>query len=1317
MARELNREATQQAQPTTPPPGELNAGLPAGRGSNGGGIPLPDRSEEFNAVLHAELLQIDARRLGGDLIPPSVVPPVREVLNQASKRSLVGLAFSGGGIRSATFNLGVLQGLADLGLLRCFDYLSTVSGGGYIGGWFAAWVKREGELANVEQQLRPSRVDQAQATRPGLDRGTPTESEPQPIWHLRSYSNYLSPQLGLFSADIWVLWSIYLRNFLLNQLVLLPALVVVILAARLLTSLFDPAVVSPNKAGPYVAGVLLLALAVAFWRIALAQHRLDVVRTGGDPGRASLRTELGRFWTWTVGPLFLAAVLASWLLREKEWVQEIGLLVHLPSWWPAPLAFALFFGFFHGLAYPLVEKPFADKSWVRRPEKGAPAAASAGASRMDNRGKAFWWHAFGGALSGFVGGLLLYALAVGFLQKVPIAFVVCFGPPLALMVFVLSVVVEVGLLGRSLEEDNQEWWASLSGWVLIHAAVWLSVFSVVLFSGWLVTWLYQKAGTGAWAGALGTWLLTTGAGVLAGHSPRTSTGKGNKAFEVIALVAPHVFIAGLLILVSFLVELAAEWFRSSWTLSPPVLACSLAGVVVAGSLFVLFVAWRVDVNVFSLYALYGNRLVRCYLGASRPKRARDLEDPGDSGGTPANSAKPERRPNAITGFDPKDDLPLACFALRTDRHESEQPYRGPYLLINTALNLTAGSELAWQERKAESFVLTPLYCGSKSTGYRPLPAYADNLLLGDAITLSGAAVSPNMGYHSSPAVTALLTVFNARLGGWLGNPRKKRTWDRSSPGWGLLYLLWELFGRTDAHSPYVYLSDGGHFENLGVYELVRRRCRFIVCCDAEADPHYVFDALGGVLRKCRNDFGVRIELDVTPVRPQGTDGLSRWHCAVGKIRYDDVDPTATPGTLVYLKASLTGDEPSDLRQYATGHPTFPHQTTLNQFFTESQFESYRMLGYHVALEVFHEALRDLPPRAAADPSRNTEALFASLHRRWFPPPPGLEASFLESVKEFSALQRDLRRDPQLREFSKELFPELPPLPAAGAAGSPAPAATASPDRIPELAVLSQMLQIMENAWLGVHLDGYAAHPMNRGWMNVFRRWTNSRFFRAYWPILRGAYSQDFVRFCETELRLTPGVIEAVPIDPNAAVVQTALIGLNREFAWEWPDQDDLFDILKDVVSADEKPQLPRPLCWLAALREPDKKGKPWAADEIACGVLLVAKPAGKKGPFQLVIWLRGAYRNLRIGRECYQQVQDQIQQALQKIGPAPVTLQVCLPGAGQKGNVGKLQKAMWLNFYSSYGFHKVLPSSGQPEKNLTLEQVLTAATTPAAAAP
>src|SRR4051794_18023870 len=187
-----------------------------------------ERSAPYNEVLAYELQRVHARRLAvhGPTSPgpPPVAPEdhlskVEEPRRQALEMDLVGLALSGGGIRSATFNLGVLQALASLKLLTRFDYLSTVSGGGYIGGWLAAWVRRESALScphrqaqaieNVERQLSPSRFQQASAARAevvngqraSLPLGAVRDEEPQPIHHLRAYSRYLAPVAGLLSTD------------------------------------------------------------------------------------------------------------------------------------------------------------------------------------------------------------------------------------------------------------------------------------------------------------------------------------------------------------------------------------------------------------------------------------------------------------------------------------------------------------------------------------------------------------------------------------------------------------------------------------------------------------------------------------------------------------------------------------------------------------------------------------------------------------------------------------------------------------------------------------------------------------------------------------------------------------------------------------------------------------------------------------------------------------------------------------------------------------------------------------------------------------
>lgn len=229
-------------------------------------------------------------------------------------------------------------------------------------------------------------------------------------------------------------------------------------------------------------------------------------------------------------------------------------------------------------------------------------------------------------------------------------------------------------------------------------------------------------------------------------------------------------------------------------------------------------------------------------------------------------------------------------------------------------------------------------------------------MLATAMAISGAAASPNMGYHSSPPLAFLMTVFNVRLGWWLGNPRHRSGWEKEEPTLGLFYLLFELFGKSDDTRRCVYLSDGGHFENLGVYELVRRRCHLIVASDSGEDHEYKFSDLGNAIEKCRADLGISIEgVDLEPLRLQGVSDRSAKHFAVGRIRYSDADgPRAPDGVFLYVKSSLTGDEPTDVLSYKADHPVFPHQSTGDQWFDEPQFESYRALGHHVARNVFGE---------------------------------------------------------------------------------------------------------------------------------------------------------------------------------------------------------------------------------------------------------------------------------------------------------------------------------------------------------------------------
>lgn len=229
------------------------------------------------------------------------------------------------------------------------------------------------------------------------------------------------------------------------------------------------------------------------------------------------------------------------------------------------------------------------------------------------------------------------------------------------------------------------------------------------------------------------------------------------------------------------------------------------------------------------------------------------------------------------------------------------------------------------------------------------------------MAISGAAISPNMGYHSSPLVTLIMTLFNLRLGWWLGNPKNNHTYRYDGPK-GSKAFFEELFGLTDDNKPYVYLSDGGHFENLGLYEMIRRRCHFIIVSDAGYDPESNFEDLANAVRKVSIDFGIEISLEsIQYLRNESTQGATRPCYALGNICYSKIDGSeAKDGKLIYIKPSIRGNEPCDVLGYSLSHPLFPNEPTSNQWFSESQFESYRALGLHIMSQIIEERCGDTP---------------------------------------------------------------------------------------------------------------------------------------------------------------------------------------------------------------------------------------------------------------------------------------------------------------------------------------------------------------------
>ena len=476
--------------------------------------------------------------------------------------------------------------------------------------------------------------------------------------------------------------------------------------------------------------------------------------------------------------------------------------------------------------------------------------------------------------------------------------------------------------------------------------------------------------------------------------------------NVTGLIVIAAILAGLAYYVEQLLKVAKSPETTLLTLDKPFLQYVTqnlyAEITVAVFLILLSVlfGWAVHVNRYSLHAMYRDRLIRTFLAATR--RPRDMPKGLTEGEGAITMAAPElpsrswlsrlarkfqpaegppfevwqftaREQDLFTDFD-RNDNPLMQWLRPTrrggqhyyGRHDSPPPsyVKAPLLVVNCALNMVGEANNAIQERKAASFTVSPLHAGSMLTGYRPVAQYggSDGLTLGTAMTISGAAVSPNAGQRSNPVITFLLALFNVRLGWWLGNPESSFDSKQSGPLQSLGPLTRELLGRTDSSGTWIYLSDGGHFENLGLYEMVRRGCRYIVVVDASADPDRTFESLGNAIRKIRIDLSIEIRQKEKFLIGGEDFEKSGRYVALFDIEYPWDKERA--GQLLYIKTAIYRRNelaaPLDVVEYGSGSIEFPHEPTSDQFFMETQFESYRALGEHEITSALRKRAQSIP---------------------------------------------------------------------------------------------------------------------------------------------------------------------------------------------------------------------------------------------------------------------------------------------------------------------------------------------------------------------
>lgn len=1120
------------------------------------------------------------------------------------------LSLSGGGIRSGTFALGLIQGLARHGLLEKFDYLSTVSGGGYIGSWLTGWIHRHPEgLAGVSRDMAYGGAEKV-------------DPDPPPVRYLRRYSNFITPQVGLLTADTWTFAGIYLRNTLLNWLVFVPLIISALMIPRLLLSLtlIQPEPMVNNKEPvpldilglgllhvPHRYIFLGLGVLLGSWALAYVIFNKPGLRATLEERRPWFRGKTGQggFLLLCLLPLLVSAFC---LTTFYAWSRELHEFQNtsIESFW----LFGLVFTFLGWLIASVALKRYS-RARLREMKP---------------------FELIGLLLAGLIGTSLFYALSQPTSFGSPILsynrdprwwtttidwlawsteVYICFAVPLFLLVFLVATTIFIGITSALpskftfVEDEDREWWARFGAWVLISIIFWVAANVVVIFGPIALLTLPKLLGavggiSGLIALLAGRSSKTSAAAEGAQAQPSKLAGLMGSLLPLLALVFV-IFIAaaislgttGLIQALAFIapwLHAKLAWFNPDWFTNvsikhvndgalaklsehdyytqliytgishyPRAQAAQLVHMNVLHHTWVWFVfalggvlalfgvalARVINLNIFSLHGGYRNRLIRGFLGASRPEHERkpnpftgfdpadnlhmhelrhallaendfdegrlfilleSLKDAAEAEGISANikgvakdagqgalkGAAIDADAQQVTEDMPRtrdenvrllsrhlvkhekfegiaDDLEnydsrtpitprliakLRSFinevieeeilyeedfgremlreghalivqeliesevrlkrqgahvphaepsggagetedewtgrSLRTDyqlllnRLVIEEAFEGaikpcvspPYKLmhvVNTTLNLVGGSNLAWQQRKAEPFSVSPLHSGCFRVGYRNSRDYGghdtNGISLGTAATASGAAASSNMGYYTtSPLISLLLTLFNVRLGLWLGNPgpHGQKTYKLSAPTLSFKPVLSEAFGLTDDTNEYVYLTDGGHFENLALYEMVLRRCHFIVVSDGAQDENFRFGDLGNAVRKIRIDLGVPIDFWDVPIYPEAppADEARGVYWALARIRYTCIDkgPEARDGVLLYIKPTIYGDEPRDVLEYKKSFPAFPHQSTGDQFFDEPQFESYRMLGSHIMDRICGDDYKNLELR-------------------------------------------------------------------------------------------------------------------------------------------------------------------------------------------------------------------------------------------------------------------------------------------------------------------------------------------------------------------
>lgn len=740
-------------------------------------------------------------------------------------QDLCGLALSGGGIRSASFSLGVMQALAHSGWLARIDYLSTVSGGGYIGSSLTWALHSDPATFGLLDQTFPFASFPMSSEARDVEKRTPLVSRlgtEKIRWRgrllnfLRQNATYLTPGKGF---NLFALVWIALRGAGLGLLVY-GALITLFFLLAFQFHLFQEVCAFPLLPKALKQNWFLLAAVLGFALCIL-----------------------------TVPLYSIATYLYHWAVKGAAY--PLRRRYESTAGWLLPVLLGL-------LLFGLV--PLAH-DWVVA--KGTNMHAKTGQFTLSGNLSAE------GALS--VQGTMEPTAVTeqpGRTRSVPCASP-CPEPP---------------------QHDKNSLWAILFGEI-----------------------------EGLLAG-LGTILVGLFSGVMAFFKTK-SLKPGRVPLGLIVSLGVAALLSGIILFAYTVAFSVVESTKCN---------TSTMWFFVVGLAVTLILAILTNLNHISIHRYYRDRLMETFMP--------DID-------------------HVLNG-----EYLRATESGRANLEPLHSIQNIPYHIINTNLVLAYSDNPKFRVRGGDNFILSPQYCGSYATGWQWTEDFLKGTMtLASAMAISGAALNPSAGCGGdgitrSPALSVLMGLLNFRLGYWVPNPKHSRGWfgGLRNPNF-LLPGLWEVLlrHRLNENGVFLQLSDGGHFENLALYELVRRKLKLIIVCDGGADPQFTFSDLANAMEKVRTDFGALIMIDnddlkaLIPMADNGDkDGLRRARRGylAATIKYAD----NSEGTLIYLTTTFFKGLSADLYGYKKEHPAFPDESTGDQFFDEKQFEAYRELGFQAA---------------------------------------------------------------------------------------------------------------------------------------------------------------------------------------------------------------------------------------------------------------------------------------------------------------------------------------------------------------------------------